>query len=338
MTEKKKENNLVYMLLALIVMLLWGSLYPTGKLSYAECNVDTNFYPNLLLFAGTRFTISGTLICLFQGVRTKSIPKVDGKKEWLGVALVALFACFWNYTCTYLGLSMVESSKTALLKQSGILVFIFFSFLILKEEKFSVGKAVGALLGLVSIVVLNSGDVGFSLGLGETLVVLSSFGTGISSVVIKKLLKRANAITVTGYSQLFGGIALLLIGLCMGGTFYFDEAGDYLLFGYILLATCISYVLWYTILQKMELSKMFIVKLSEPMFAAVISAIILQENLLKIEYLIAFLCVGCALVVSNLNVKSLFQSKKKATENAGQERGELINEGTKSVEQEAGEP
>ena len=36
MTEKKKENNLVYMLLALIVMLLWGSLYPTGKLSYAE--------------------------------------------------------------------------------------------------------------------------------------------------------------------------------------------------------------------------------------------------------------------------------------------------------------
>ena len=321
MMAQKKENNVKYVLLALIVMLLWGSLYPAGKLSYQECNVDSSYYPNLLLFAGTRFTISGTMIFLFQGVRTKSFPKVSGKKEWLGVALVALFASVWNYSCTYVGLSMVESSKTALLKQSGILVFIFFSFLILKDEKFSIGKGIGAILGLVSIVALNSGDVGFSLGFGEALIVFSSCGTVISSVVIKKLLKSANAITVTGYSQLFGGIVLFLIGLSLGGKFYFDELGDYFLFGYILLATCVSYVLWYSILQKTELSKMFIVKLSEPMFAAVISAIILQENLLKIEYLIAFLCVGCALVVSNLNLQKLF-SKKNGAEETGKEIAE----------------
>ena len=197
MKEEKKNKAVVFLLLGILVMLIWGSLYPTGKLSYGLCGVDTSYYPNLLLFAGTRFTISGALILLVQGVRKKSVPKFTGKTEWIGVVLVTLFAVIFNYACTYYGLSRVESSKTALLKQSGILVFIFFSFLIIKEEKFSAGKGIGALLGIASIVALNFGKLGFSIGWGELFVVLSSCCSAEGNVAVKKCLKRADAIAVT---------------------------------------------------------------------------------------------------------------------------------------------
>ena len=311
MKENEKQKNLILVLLSLVVMLLWGSLFPVGKLSYEKFEINTKFLPNLLLFAGVRFMVSGLLITFFQGVRQKAVPKISSKREWLGVALVGVFAVMFHYACTYFGLSMVESSKTALLKQSGVLVFIFFSFLFLKEEKFSIGKGIGAVFGIVSIVALNLDELGFSFGKGELLIVLASCCTVISNVVVKKLLKQTDAVTVTGYSELFGGIVLLIIGSSCGGEFVLSGVGDWCLLGYIILATCISYVLWYAIVQKNELSKLFIVKFSEPLFAAIIGAIILQENLWKAQYLWAFIFVGLALVVSHLDFPKLFKQRKK---------------------------
>ena len=56
--KEEKKNSLIPILLALIVMALWGSLYPSVKLSYQWFDVDTSYYPNLLLYAGIRFTIA----------------------------------------------------------------------------------------------------------------------------------------------------------------------------------------------------------------------------------------------------------------------------------------
>ena len=132
---------------------------------------------------------------------------------------------------------------------------------------------------------------------------LASFCTVVSNVVCKRALKATDATVVTGYSELFGGVVLLAVGLSLGGGFSLHNVWAWGLFAYIVLATCVSYILWYSIVQKYELSKLFIIKLSEPLFAAIIGAIVLQENLWQWHYLLAFVCVGIAVVVSNLNVK-----------------------------------
>ena len=103
------------------------------------------------------------------------------------------------------------------------------------------------------------------------------------------------------------GLVLLAIGLAGGGKMRLAQAGDYLLFGYMVVATCASYMIWYTIVQRYELSKLFITKLSEPVFAAIIGAIILKEDLLQWHYIGAFLCIATAVVISNLT----FQKWKK---------------------------
>ena len=307
--KEKQRINFIPILLALVVMLCWGSLYPTVKLGYEKFAINTAYYPNLVFFAGVRFTVSGGIIVLLLGVRNKTVPTVKTKKEWWGIALVALFSVMLNYSLAFYGLSIVESSKTALLKQAGALIFIVISALLFKEDKMTIGKAIGAVLGLGSIIILNVNQLGFSLGFGETVIVVSSFCTVTASVICKKMLKGTDSIVITGYSQLFGGLVLLAIGLACGGKMRLAQAGDYLLFGYMVVATCASYMIWYTIVQRYELSKLFITKLSEPVFAAIIGAIILKEDLLQWHYIGAFLCIATAVVISN----AVFPKRKKPT-------------------------
>ena len=305
--KEKQRINFIPILLALVVMLCWGSLYPVVKLGYEKLEINTAYYPNLLYFAGVRFTVSGAVIVLLLGVKNKTVPTVKTKKEWLGIALVALFSVMLNYSLAFYGLSIVASSKTALLKQAGALIFIVISALLFKEDKMTVGKAIGAALGLGSIIILNINQLGFSLGFGETVIVVSSFCTVTASVICKKMLKGTDSIVITGYSQLFGGVILLAIGFACGGEMRMAQFGDYLLFGYMVVATCASYMIWYTIVQRYELSKLFITKLSEPVFAAIIGAIILKEDLLQWHYIGAFLCIATAVVISN----AVFPKRKK---------------------------
>ena len=305
--KEKQRANLTPILLALVVMLCWGSLYPVVKLGYAKFDIDTSYYPNLVLFAGVRFTVSGAVISLFLTAKEKKLPTVKTKREWLGIALVALFAVMLNYSLAFYGLSLVESSKTALLKQSGVLIFIVLCALIFKDDKMTVGKGIGAVLGLGSILILNINQLGLSMGFGECVIIASSFCTVTASVICKKMLKGTDSKVTTGYSQLLGGVILLVIGLALGGKMSIVQIGDWLLFGYMTLATCASYLIWYTIVQKNDLSKLFIVKLSEPLFAAIIGAIILKENIFQLHYLGAFLCIATAVIISNLT----FKKKKK---------------------------
>ena len=77
--------------------------------------------------------------------------------------------------------------------------------------------------------------------------------------------------------------------------------------GYIIIATVVSYGIWYTAVQKNDLSYLFILKLSEPLFSAVIGALLLNENVFTWQYAIAFVCIVCAVLISNLK----FEKKKR---------------------------
>ena len=166
-----------YLWISILVMLLWGSLFPFVKLGYREFNIDTAFIPNILLYAGIRFFISGLIICAFCKTRKISLKMSSSN---LGmVLLVGLFAVILHYTCTYWGLTLADSSKTAMLKQLAVFIFIPFSFLFFKEDKFSVKKLLGAVLGFAGVLALsmNFSNMSFAFGIGEALILGRSVGT-----------------------------------------------------------------------------------------------------------------------------------------------------------------
>jgi len=280
-------------------MLLWGTLFPMVKLGYAAFEVRTSFWPDLLLFAGIRFLICGGVLTAIAVFRHEKVS-VAGGKSIPGILSVGLFGVVLHYACTYTGLSMTDSSKTALLKQSGVLLFVCFSFLFFKEEAFSIRKLISALLGLAGIIVLNRSSAGFSFGPGELLILAASVCTVLSNVCCKKYTANIPPVAVTGLSQLAGGAVLTSVALILGGRIGQVQGKGILVFFYICTASCVSYYLWYKNVQQGSISEMFIIKFLEPLFAAVSGALLLGENILRPEYGLALIFISASICITYL--------------------------------------
>ncbi len=287
-----KYKNL---LLTLFVMLLWGSLFPMVKLGYGAYGISTT--GDILLFAGVRFTICGGVICLYSGIKNRD-AYAGVRSTIIPVLLSGLFAIILHYSFTYLGLSMTESSKTAILKQIGALFYVCFSFLFFKDDRLTVRKLIAVIVGFLGIIAINFEESRVSFNPGDLLIILASFCTVFSNVISKKALKTVDAVTMTGVSQLFGGMVLLLAGIILGGSMTFLISKAYIMI-YICTASVFSYCIWFGIVKTGELSKLFIIKFAEPVFACVFGALILGENIFRPQYPVAFILISVGIWIAN---------------------------------------
>ena len=137
----------------------------------------------------------------------------------------------------------------------------------------------------------------------QVLILCASFCTVFSNVISKKLFSKVSPVTATGISQAFGGAVLLTIGCIMGGKVNFHLDGSLWIMVYICIASFVSYCLWFGIVKDGELSKLFIIKFAEPVFACIFGAIILRENIFKWQYFIAFVLIIGGIWLSNTKLK-----------------------------------
>lgn len=265
------------------------------KLGYDIYNIKTT--GDILFFAGVRFTICGASICLFSLIKDRNFLKMN-KKSIVLVLLSGLFAVILHYSFTYLGLSMTDSSKVAILKQTGALFYVCFSFLFFKDDKFTIRKLIAVIIGFCGIIVINLGAGGTRFNIGDIFIIAASFCTVFSTIISKKALTEVQPIALTGVSQLFGGIILLIAGKTLGGSMTFHLSQSYI-FIYIIAASIVSYCLWFTVVKDGELSNLFIIKFAEPVFACVFGAMILGENIFRVQYLVAFLFIAAGICISN---------------------------------------
>lgn len=279
-------------------MAFWGSIFSFIKLGYKAFSINTEKPADILIFAAMRFLICGVLVCAFCLIRQKKFGLPSGK-DVLQISAMGLFQIFLHYTCTYIGLSMIDSSKTALLKQLGTLLYVSLAFLFFKDERFSIFKIFGVFLGISGIIAMNSSGGVISFENGSILIICASFCTVISAIMSKKSVKNAAPIWVTGISQLFGGAMLLVAGFIMGGTLPAFNLKAVLILAYICIASISGYTLWYYVVEKIELSALFIIKFAEPLFACIFGAIVLGENIFKIQYLLGFLLISFGIVLGS---------------------------------------
>ena len=304
--KKKIDKKTIIILCAIIVMVLWGSLFPFVKWGFLEFGISSNNVPDVLLFAGLRFLISGAILTIFSSFvikKTGAVKQLKNKKVLLAIILVGLFSVILHYTCSYISLTKTDSSNVSLLKQSGVLVFVCLSFLFIKEDEFSITKIIAAILGVASIVVVNINSLDFMLDLGTILAVASSLCTVISNIILKKFLSNINPCFITGLSQLIGGLSLTVVALILGGKLQTFTINGLWISIYIIVATIVSYGLWYATVQKYDLSKLFIIKMLEPLFACVISALLPIGAILEWNHLAALILVGFAILVSNMKIQ-----------------------------------
>lgn len=295
----KNRNVYINIILPLITMQLWGSLFPCIKIGYRMFNINTGSVGEILMFAALRFSVCGVIVCIIACLSKSHIAK-STMKNVLNICLMGVFAIVLHYGFTYVGLSGTDSSKTAILKQLAPLLYACFSFLFVKGEKFSFGKIIGAPVGFCGIIAINTGKSFHGFSGGDMLIIAASVCTVISMIISSRSAKGTSPFWITGISQLFGGIVLLAVSILTGAKAPVFTVESTIVFVYICIASVIGYTLFYYVQRTAELSNLFIIKFAEPIFACVFSAILLGENIFKIQYLIAFALISMGIALGNV--------------------------------------
>lgn len=309
-------------LCAIFCCLLWGSAFPCVKIGYRLFEIDTDYAPSLMLFAGLRFTLAGALVIAFGSVQKRKFLTPKPRNMWR-VLLVALFQTAMQYTFFYIGLAHVSGVKSSVLNGLGVFFTILAACFIFRTEKFNLIKLLGCVLGFGGVVLINiGGDFSFTFSLlGEGFLIFSGLSAAISSGCVKVFSKKENTTALCGYQFLIGGIVLIIIGASFGGSIPHVSVGAAFMLLYLAFLSACAFTLQGYLLKYNPVSRVAVYKSTNPLFGAVFSAIILGESdqLLSWFTLLAIILVCFGIfVINKFGEKKLpikFRLNKKSEKN-----------------------
>ncbi len=294
------SDRKVVVLLASLCCLLWGSAYPAIKGGYALFAIGAADVPSKMVFAGYRFVIAGVLLLVMARLTQRSIFNLDGTKlrqiTTLGLTQTSL-----QYIFFYVGLAYTTGVKGSIMNATGTFFSVLLAHFIYHNDRLSLNKVVGCLVGFVGVMVVNFNqdllDFDFSLA-GEGSVVMAAFILSAASIYGKKVSQSMDSVVLTGYQLGIGGVALLLGGYLAGGTLTGFTLASSALLLYLAVLSSVAFALWTILLKYNRVGMVTIFNFLIPIFGAILSAIFLGESILEWKNLLALglVCFGIWLV------------------------------------------
>ena len=293
----------VILTLATLCTFLWGSAFPAVKKGYEIFNIQGNDLAGKLLFAGIRFTFAGIIVLAVGSFIGKKII-IPKKKDLLPVMSLGIVQTTLQYIFFYIGLSNATGTKSSVISSGSAFIVVAIAPLIYKNEKLTLKKIVGCLLGLAGLIIVNYDGSGFGSVkfTGEGFVFISTTCSAVAFFLSKIYSKKRDVMLLTGYQLFFGGIVLTGIGLLFGGKLSFTQPGQYLIMIYMALLSSVAFTVWTALLSKNPVSEVTIYNLLVPIFGAVLSGIILHEKIFTLENMAALFCVCLGIACINLKI------------------------------------
>lgn len=298
--EKIFTNKKYIILLAILCTFLWGSAYPAIKLGYDVFGIYSDDSYLKLIFAGYRFLIAGIILITTQKLMGKSImPKSIG--DFRGFIVLGFIYTLMQYVFLYIGMANTTGVKSSILGSLSSFISIFLVHFIYKDDKLSVKKITGCIIGFLSIIVINL-EVGTINGsfklMGDGLLILSALMGSIGSIYNKNLVKKNDVFVTTGYQLIFGSLMLIIIGKSAGGNLYVSSAESGILLLYMALLSSVALVIWSTLYKYNKVGNITMYNFLTPVFGAILSAFLLGESIFELKSLIALVlaCTGIWIV------------------------------------------
>ena len=292
------------MILAVLATFLWGSAYPCIKIGYELFEIAADDLGSKFLFAGIRFVMAGLMVLAFTALKQPKdcIPKKNmaGRLVLLGILQTTI-----QYIFFYIGLANTTGAKSAIINSLTAFFPIVLAPLFFRDDRLTVKKGLGCLIGLAGIVIINldgSGLGGFKLT-GEGFAVFAAMAQSLASIYSKKLARYMNVMTITGYQLFIGGILLAAAGVLTGGTLTAVWQGVLLLL-YMAALSAVAFTVWTYLLSHNPVSSVSIYNLLIPVFGTVLSGIFLQENIMTWTHLISIVLVCMGIVLVNRKQKA----------------------------------
>ncbi len=293
--------------LAISSCLLWGSAFPSLKISYAEIMpLNVNAYDRMI-FASLRFFIASLMlfsIIILNG-KKKELFKI--KKYFLALLILGSMQTSLQYFFFYNGLANTTGVKSSIISTSGIFMTVIASHFVYKNDKLNFKKSVGILLGFLGVVVvnLNRGELNAAfLFTGEGFLIISAAISTAASFLAKKLTGNLNALIVTAWQMFMGSLILFFVS-STGSDFSrltFSPLTLSLLI-YLAFISASAFALWYTLIKYNALGFVTIYKFMIPVSGVFLSSILLPGESINIIIISAMLMVSLGIIIINYRPK-----------------------------------
>ena len=140
--------------------------------------------------------------------------KIKYKRDYLKLALLALFGVTINQLMFFKGLSMTNPISASVIMTSSPITVLIVSYFLLKE-KITANKLIGIALGATGAIMLIGID-GFNLSsdafLGNIFILINAISFSIYLVLVKPMMYRYKAITVIKWVFFFGMLMVIPFG------------------------------------------------------------------------------------------------------------------------------
>jgi drug/metabolite transporter (DMT)-like permease len=294
------KSRLVWLLLCLI----WGSTWLFIKLGLEDLPPFT--------FAGIRFVIASAILFAIIKARRLSFPRT--RSDWLLLAVTGVLSFSLNYGLLFWGEQYISSGLAALLQATipafGLVIAHFY----LPNEQITPWKIFGIVMGVagVGVVFSNQLHIAGSRALaGSLAIVIGAACAAYANVLVKVRGAKLDPAILAGGQMLFGLIPLLVIGIPLEGNplqFHWTRMAIIALFYLAIVGSVVAFLLYYWLVQHMDVTKTMLVALVTPVIAVILGVIVLHEELNWRMF------AGGAMIISGIGLIVLRTGAKKTAE------------------------
>lgn len=279
-----------------LLCIIWGFNFVIMKLG------NDAFSP--VLFAALRFSTGA--IVLFGVSFIKKIP-LPSKSDFKWYVLCGLIQTTYFNIAIQTSLNYVSAGLTSVLTYSMPLFLSIMAHRWIPGEQLTKRKTFGIVLGIVGLFLAMNINLGGSFW-AVLLALSSAISWAIANLLFKLKLKHCNTIQYTTWQMTMGAIGLWIYSLSFehGKSHWGFVPSIYILFSGIV-ASALAFVIWNTILSRIEASKASISLLLVPVVGVISGWIFLNEKLKTVTV------VGILLVLTGIwivNSKSAYKPNK----------------------------
>lgn len=259
----------------LILCCIWGSTWLFIKLGLEDLPP--------LTFAGIRFVISCAILLAI--IRVKNIRLPRSKSNLFLLAITGVLSFSLNYGLLFWGEQYISSGLAAVLQATIPAFGIVIAHLYLPAERMTWSKILGVVLGICGVAVVFSNQLAIAGGralAGCVALVLSSVFVAYSNVLVKARGQQLEPAVLAAGQMFFGLIPLLVIGIPLEGNpfkYHWTSMSVVALFYLALVGSVLAFVLYYWLVQNMDVTKSMLIALVTPVVAVILGMIVLNEDL-----------------------------------------------------------
>ena len=298
------KNKYSVAILAIIACILWGSAFPSLKVSYSLLELENSGPFIKMLFASYRFMLASIMLILFIIIKSGFKRLKLKRKNYFHLILLGLIQTCGQYAFFYNGLANTTGVKASILITSGIFFTVIASHFIYADDKLNKIKSFGLLLGIIGVILINvsRGNVNFIFNFnGEGLIIMTGVMSTIAILYVKYLSKEIDIMIITSYQMFFGSFTLLLISLSGADltSINFDFKSGLLLI-YLAFISAAAFALWYTLIKFNKVGYITIYKFIVPVSGVFLSAFFIITETINLNAIIALILVSLGIITINM--------------------------------------